>query len=253
MTFAEQLKEQFKALIPEDKQGEFEANSADLFKAMDGTFAKYDNDTKSLKRKIEEAQRQQSSNNGGASIDPRELDELRAKLSERESAFDEINSKYSEVTGKYSKAEKEAKTYQAKLEAESSAYSELVKQSELRKAIGLLSLVEDTGEEVFALLSSNVKVKIDDKGGRKAVATVPDADGKMIEKPLDAYVKDWAATSSVAKRVLAAPRNSGSGAQGSQGTVGGPATLEQKYMDAQKRGDVASMMLLKAKMASGAE
>lgn len=249
MTFAEQLKEQLKSFVPEEKQGDFEAGSADLFKALDGTMSKYDTDTKTLKKKIEELSRQ--SGNAQSAPDPRELEELRTKLSERESAFDEINTKYADVTGKYSKTEKTLKEMQAKLELESTSFSELVKQSELRKAIGLLSLVEDTGDEVFALLSSNVKVKNDDKGGRKAVAIVPDADGKLIEKPLDAYVKDWAATSSVAKRVLAAPRNSGSGAQGSQGSVGGPATLEQKYMEAQKRGDVATMLMYKAKMAAG--
>lgn len=240
MAFQDELKFQLAELVPEDKRAEFEEKTAGIFEKMGQVFAKQADDMASLKKQAEQAKRSKLPDEQLA-----QFDELQKRLAEREAAYDEISGKYSEVASKHTKAEKTAKELGDKLAMESQAYSELVKQSELRKAIGQLSLTEGTGDEVFALLSANVKVKVGDKGERKVVAIVPDADGKMIEKNPSDYVKDWASNSPLAKRVLAAARNSGGGAQGGPGSVGGPATLEQQYAEAQKRGDVTAMIALK--------
>lgn len=254
MTFQEELKAQLAEMIPEDKRGEFEEKAAGVFDRMGQYFQKTETSIADMKKALAEAKKAGSGKSAdGEGIDPREYESLKKTLEERESAFEELTSKYSEVSRKHTSTEKLAKELADKYSAESNSLSELVKQSELRKAIGLLSLTEGTGDEVFSLLASNVKVKVGDKGERKVAAYVTDAEGKLIEKPLAEYVKDWASNSPLAKRVLAAPRNSGGGAQGAQGSIGGPATLEQKYMDAQKAGNVAMMLMLKSQMAAGAE
>jgi predicted nuclease with TOPRIM domain len=240
MAFQEELKFQLAELVPEDKRAEFEEKTAGIFDKMGQVFARQAEDMAAMKKQADLAKRSSLSDEGKS-----QFDELQKKLAERESAYDELSSKYSEVTGKHTKAEKMAKELSDKLSGESQAYSELVKQSELRKAIGQLSLTEGTGDEVFALLASNVKVKVGDKGERRVVALVPDTDGKLIEKSTTDYVKDWAANSPLAKRVLAAARNTGGGAQGGPGSIGGPATIEQQYADAAKRGDITAMISLK--------
>lgn len=246
MTFQEELKSQLAELVPEDKRAEFDEKTAGVFDNMAKFFAKQAEAVATMKKQAEEAKRSRLPEEERV-----QFDDLQKRLSERESAFDELSGKYSEVTGKFSKTEKTAKELSERLQVESNAYSELVKQSELRKAIGQLSLTEGTGDEVFALLSANVKVKVGDKGERKVIAYVQDTDGKTIEKSPADYVKDWAANSPLAKRVLAAARNTGSGAQGGPGSIGGPATLEQQYADAEKRGDLAAMMTLKDRASRG--
>lgn len=116
--------------------------------------------------------------------------------------------------------------------------------------MGTLALAEGAGDEVFDILAKNVRVLADDKGVRRIAAVVRDQSGAELEKPLSDYVKGWAETSALAKRVLVAPRNSGTGGQGSQGSVGAPPPLEAQYAEAMKKGDLGLALGLKAKMAA---
>ena len=252
-TFQEELKSQLAQFVPEDKRAEFEEQSAGIFTNMGSFFEKQANDMKAIKAQLDEAKRAASvaANGGELKIDPHEYEEVKKALSERESAFDELNRKYAEESQKRGKHEKTAEQLKAKLDMESNAYSKLVKEYELNKAMNLLSLTEGTRDEVFDLLSKNVQVKVDEQGNRKVVAVVLGEDGKPAEKPLDFYVTDWAQSSPLAKRVLAVARNSGGGATGGAGSVGGPATLQQQYDAAAAKGNVAMMMSLKARMAAG--
>lgn len=248
MTFAEQIKGTVSGFVPEDKREEFEQSMGPILEGLNKTFEKYDTDIKTFKQKLQESAKK--SGDAPAGVDPREYEELQRKFEERDRAFEELNTKYGETTRKHSMTEKQAKEYAEKLTREATAYSELVKESELRRAMNKLSLVEGAGDEVYDLLSKNVSVTVNDKGERKVSASIKGEDGKPMSVSVDDYIREWAEKSPLAKRVLAAPRSSGGGAQGGAGSLGGPATLEMQYADAIKRGDVMAAMVLKGKMAA---
>jgi hypothetical protein len=254
MTFQEQLRDQlFQILlptVPEEKKEEFtqafEASVAPVFETMGKTFEKYDKDIKRLK------EMKQASSDAPAGIDPRDYEEMQHKAEAYEEQASQLATAQKELSRKLNAAEKKAQEMAEKLQKESSDLNSTLLSNELRRAMGVLSLAEGSSDEVYDILSKNVRVMQDEKGSRRIAAVVRDPTGVELEKPLSEYVKGWADTSALAKRVLVAPRNSGTGGQGSQGTVGAAATLEAQYQAALARGDVASAMMLKVRLSAEA-
>ena len=242
-------------LVPADKKADFEAGFAEklapVFDKMGKVFEESSKSLAQYKAKVRELEgsRKPEGNQGDSDEYRKALQELEAK----EKALEELSSQHGTTVRERKELEKQFKATAERLERESAYLNETVRAAELRKAIGILSLQEGTGDEVFDLLSGNVKVSVDDKtGARKVTARMKDESGADIDAPLSDYVKNWAEKSAVAKRVLAAPRTSGGGAQGATGpgSIGGPKGLEQQYVEAQARGDVDAMMSLKARLAA---
>lgn len=247
MTYQEQLVEAIGAMIPEEKKEEFTAALVPVFESMARTFEKYDTDIRKLKE-AKKAVPQQAPGEPG--IDPREHEELQRKAEAFAEQVEALSGKERELQRKLNASDKKALEFAERLARESADLNATLLSNELRKAMGALSLAEGSGDEVFDILAKNVRVLSDEKGSRRIAAVVRDAAGVELERPLPDYVKGWAETSALAKRVLVAPRNSGTGGQGSQGSVGAPATLEAQYAEAMKRGDIATALGLKGKLAA---
>jgi hypothetical protein len=271
MAFQDELKDglldSVSQLIPEDKKEEVQA---ELLGKLSPTLEKLtkvltdqSNDIAAFKKKAKELEIQLREKSGSTppaptGIDPDEYRRVQADLEVKEQALSELATKHSTTERERKELEKLVKMASDKLERESSFLNATVKETELRKAIGNLSLKEpEMADEVFNILLPNVKVSIDEKtGARKTSARLKDDTGIDADVPLLDYVKSWAEKSLVAKSLLAAPRTSGSGAQGaySAGSIGGPKGIEQLYEEAvarAKSGDqraISEVIALQAKM-----
>jgi len=107
-------------------------------------------------------------------------------------------------------------------------------------------------DEVFGLLSGDIKIDVGEDGTRRVYARMKGDSGVEMEvTPLD-YIKNWADTSVLAKSILAPPRSSGSGASGAggAGSIGGSKSTEQLYQEALASGRTELAIMLKAKLAS---
>jgi hypothetical protein len=187
------IQEKLRALLPSDKIDAAES----LFTEMEEMFKKNAEDIRKWKDKAREKE-------GATSEEVAELERQNAAL-----------------TAELKKKESELKVHVDAAVSAVAARDSLIAEKELRKALGAYTIAPDSAEEVYSLLSRNVRV---DKGVATGVVTI---DGKEVEKSVPDTVKHWMETSGLAKRVVVVGKSSGSGAPGS----GSPSGNSKKWSD----------------------
>lgn len=257
MAFQDELRDILVGFIPEEKKEEFAEKSAGVFEKMGQVFNDSAASIAAQKTKIRELEAKTQTLE---SKDPEEFSKVLRQLEERDKGLeakqkelDEINGKFQGTSKMNKELEKLSKKLQDQLEKESKVLNETVKSAELRKAISSLSLKDPSmSDEVFNLLSHDVKIDVGDDGTRRVYARMKGDSGVEMEvTPLE-FIKNWADNSPLAKSILAPPRSSGSGASGAggAGSIGGSKSTEQLYHEAMAANNVPLAMMLKAKLAS---
>lgn len=257
MSFQDEVKEGLLELLPEDQKEAFEAKLAPVFTKMDEVFAKQARDMETYKKELRDLKAAAGKAGDGGSEERiknlmSDFEEAQKKLEEKEKAFKDLSASTGTLAKERKTYEALAKSLADKAEREAQGLTNLVKENELRRAIGVLSLKDPAAaDEVFDLLSAKVQVVVEDSGARRVFAKMKGEDGVEVEAPLTDYVANWGKTSTVAKQLLAAPRTSGGGSQGAfaPGSIGGPKGLEAQYDEAIAKGDVGTAVRLKDQLA----
>ena len=257
MAFQDELRDILVGFVPEDKKEEFTEKSAGIFEKMGTVFNESAASIAAQKTKIRELEAKAQT---VTSADPEEFNKVLRQLEERDKIveskqkeLDDVNLKFQSTSKQNKEFEKLAKKLQDQVDKESRILNETVKAAELRKAISSLSLKDPSmSDEVFGLLSGDIKIDVGEDGTRRVYARMKGDSGVEMEvTPLD-YIKNWADTSVLAKSILAPPRSSGSGASGAggAGSIGGSKSTEQLYQEALASGRTELAIMLKAKLAS---
>ncbi len=220
MSYQDQLKDKISAFIPEDRKDELEQAIGPIFDSMSQTFSQYDKDIKDLKKAVKAAE--VAAAKDGSLIDPKVYDKLQSDydtmeldLQKAQAELKKYETQFGEVSKKLTKSELTAKQLSDKLSRESSLLDSHLLSGAIQKEMNNLPLAEGAAEEIFDILSKNVRVVADEEGNRRVVALVKDAaTGTEIERTVSEHVKNWANTSPVAKRLLIATRTTGTGAYG---------------------------------------